>query len=261
METLQKERPAKPRCLPRRSMTELIGALTGGNVEAWSSEQAPIGAWRLPAAVNEEIPAAKSGRKIKSLTRGLNIGARDAAARLPSQRNVKDSAREDDDDTLRQLDEIVLSAAKSASDRRSWMLENLRAGALPAAKKSADADLQTLSSAESAKYSRAADQTGDARAHEQQLPAPAETAADYRAAALALTNANVNAALEFAQLVAHGRSPDEIFAWSIGRLREHVDLVIAHMNALGINALGAVQSGTVKRLQSGTSSGKTLRVR
>jgi hypothetical protein len=107
MDDYQSERPAKPRRPARRSMAELAASLESGTVV-------------------EKLPSQQA------IINGQTNVAQGAAERVPQSNNHNGSGLEDER-TLQQLDEVTLAAAKSASDYRTSMLENLKVNIAAAA--------------------------------------------------------------------------------------------------------------------------------
>lgn len=178
MDDYQSERPAKPRRPTRRSMAELAASLESG-------------------AVVEKLPSQQA------IINGQTNVAQGAAERVPQSNNHNGSGLEDER-TLQQLDEVTLAAAKSASDYRTSMLENLKvniAAAADCANGLASAKLPPGFAGMAAGQPREREADNDTLEREppEAIP-PAEDyrAKDYRAKAVALINANVNATLAYA---------------------------------------------------------------
>ena len=70
---------------------------------------------------------------------------------------------------------------------------------------------------------------------ERQLPAPAEAIETYRANAVDLVNANVNATLDYARRLADVRSPAEFIAVSAGHAHRLFELMMRHTVAMKPN--------------------------
>ena len=216
MDDYQSERPAKPRRPTRRSMAELAASLESGTVvEKLPSQQ---------AIINEQT----------------NI-AQGAADRVPESNNHNGSGLEDER-TLQQLDEVTLAAAKSASDYRTSMLENLKvniAAAPDCANGLANANLPAGFAGMAAGQPRKREADNDTLGR--QLPVatpPAEDyrakdyrAKDYRAKAVALINANVNATLDYAQRLGNVTSPAEFIELSTNHAHKHFELIMKHAAA------------------------------
>jgi Phasin protein len=140
------------------------------------------------------------------------------------------------DTVLQQLDEVTLAAAKSARDYRSWMLENVKVdiGAAPA-----DANVILSSHVAPDIARRPGDQSreqeinSDTPNPNRQLPAPSEAFDDYRAKAVELINASVNASLDYAQRLAGLRSPAEFIALSTDNACRYLELIMTHTAAVG----------------------------
>jgi hypothetical protein len=207
----QSERPAKPRRPTRRSMAELAASLES-------------------AAVVEKLPSQQA------IINGQTNIARGAAARMPQSNNHNGSGLEDDR-TLQQLDEVTLAAAKSARDYRTWMLENLKVniGAAPdCASGLASANLPPGFAGMAA--GQLPEREADSHTLERQLPVatpPAEDdrAKDYRAKAVELINANVNATLDYAQRLGNVTSAAEFIELSTNHAYKHFELIMRHAAA------------------------------
>jgi hypothetical protein len=211
MDDYQSERPAKPRRPTRRSMAELAASLeSGAVVEKLPSQQ---------AIINEQT----------------NI-AQGAAARMPESNNHNGSGLEDER-ASQQLDEVTLAAAKSASDYRTSMLENPKvniAATADCANGLASANLPPGFAGMAAGQPREREADNDTL--ERQLPVaspPAEDyrAKDYRAKAVALINANVNATLDYAQRLGNVTSPAEFIELSTNHAHKHFELIMKHAAA------------------------------
>jgi hypothetical protein len=206
MDDYQSERPAKPRRPTRRSMAELAASLeSGAVVEKLPSQQ---------AIINEQT----------------NI-AQGAAARMPESNNHNGSGLEDER-TLQQLDEVTLAAAKSASDYRTSMLENLKvniAAEADCANGLASANLTPGFAGMAAGQPR--EREADSHTLERQLPVATPPANDYRANAVALINANVNATLDYAQRLGNVTSPAEFIELSTNHAHKHFELIMKHAAA------------------------------
>ena len=215
MDDYQSERPAKPRRPARRSMAELAASLESGTVV-------------------EKLPSQQA------IINGQTNVAQGAAERVPQSNNHNGSGLEDER-TLQQLDEVTLAAAKSASDYRTSMLENLKvniAAAADCANGLASANLPPGFVGMAAGQPREREADNDT---ERQLPAatpPAQDyrakdyrAKDYRANAVALINANVNATLDYAQRLGNVTSPAEFIELSTNHAHKHFELIMKHAAA------------------------------
>lgn len=211
MDDYQSERPAKPRRPTRRSMAELAASLESG-------------------AVVEKLPSQQA------IINGQTNVAQGAAERVPQSNNHNGSGLEDER-TLQQLDEVTLAAAKSASDYRTSMLENLKvniAAAADCANGLVSAKLPAGFAGMAAGQPREREADNDTL--EREPPAaipPAEDyrAKDYRAKAVALINANVNATLAYAQRLGNVISPAEFIELSTNHAHKHFELIMKHAAA------------------------------
>lgn len=141
-----------------------------------------------------------------------------------------------DDRTLQQLDEVTLAAAELAKDYRAWMLENLKVNI-----NAAPSYANGLAGAKppTGVADRTADQSREPKVDsdklEGRLPAAAPAAEDYRAKAVELINANVNATLDYAQRLGTVKSAAEFIELSTSHAHRHVELIMKH--AAGLTAL------------------------
>jgi len=139
-----------------------------------------------------------------------------------------------DDRTLQQLDDVTLAAAKSAKDYRAWMLEDLKnGGSAPPAPASAGpapglAELK-------ADQPREQEADRDTPTLEPQLSGDPGTADVYRAKAVELINANVNATLNYAQQLGTVKSAAEFIELSTSHAHRHLEVIMKH--AAGLTAL------------------------
>ncbi len=161
-----------------------------------------------------------------------------------------DGSGPQDDRTLQQLDEVTLAAAELAKDYRARMLENLKVNvnAAPAsANRLAGANLPT------GVAERTADQPSKPEVGsdplEGRLPAAAPAAEDYRAKAVELINANVNATLDYAQRLGTVKSAAEFIAVSTSHAHRHLELIMKH--AAGLTALAGALPTKIPRTNNG----------
>jgi len=145
-----------------------------------------------------------------------------------------------DDRTLQQLDDVTLAAAKSAKDYRAWMLENLKigSGAAPdSANAVAGANPAPTFADLRAEKPREQGVDDDTPIPEPQLSGDPDTAIadDYRAKAVELINANVNATLNYAQQLGTVKSAAEFIELSTSHAHRHLGLIMKH--AAGFTAL------------------------
>ncbi|MGO9702785.1 MAG: phasin family protein [Xanthobacteraceae bacterium] len=143
-----------------------------------------------------------------------------------------------DDRTLQQLDEVTLAAAKSAKDYRVWMLENLKIGSstTPDSANAVAGAAPTFADPRAEKP-REQGVDGDAPIPEPQLSGDPDAAIadDYRAKAVELINANVNATLDYAQQLGTVKSATEFIELSTSHAHRHLELIMKH--AAGFTAL------------------------
>jgi hypothetical protein len=149
-------------------------------------------------------------------------------------------SRPDEDRASQQLDEVTLAAATSARHYRSSMLADLKVHVIAAPK---DGSAAAPANSASHPASQPPAQEKASAAPTLQHPPPAATAGaqdfaadhrakDFRDKACELINANLNAGLEYARLLANARSPVELVELSTKHAREHFELIIKHAAAL-----------------------------
>jgi hypothetical protein len=157
--------------------------------------------------------------------------AQGAAALMPQNKNLNGSGLEDDK-TLQQLDEVTLAAAKSARDYRTWMLENLKvniAATPDRAKGLASANPPPGFAGMAAGQPR--QREVDSHTLERQFPVATLPAEDYRAKVVELINANVNAALDYAQRLGNVTSAAEFIELSTNQAHKHLELIMKYAAA------------------------------
>ncbi|MGB7102118.1 MAG: phasin family protein [Xanthobacteraceae bacterium] len=155
-----------------------------------------------------------------------------------------------DDSTLQQLDEVTLAAAESAKDYSARMLENLKVNinAAPASANGlAGAKLPTGVAERTADQPRKPEVGSDTL--EGRLPAAAPVAKDYRAKAVELINANVNATLDYAQRLGTVKSAAEFIALSTSHAHRHLELIMKH--AAGLAALAGTSPTKIRQTNNG----------
>lgn len=198
------EPPAEPVRPVRRSLAELAAMLASD-------------------AVVEKLP---SRQPVASVPRGPVI--------------ISNGSRPDEDRTSQQLDEVTLAAARSARHYRSSMLEDLKAHVIPAPKDRIGV-ARPNSAPQPASKPLAQEKASITPKLQHPLPAAPEDAQDFSAdhrakdfrdKACELINANLNASLEYARLLANARSPVELVELSTKHARDHFELIVKHAAAL-----------------------------
>ena len=204
MSTPLSERPAEVPRPARRSLTDLAAMLASD-------------------AVVEKLP---SRQPAVSPLRGRAVN--------------RIGSRPDKDRASQQLDEVTLAAATSAKHYRSSMLEDLKLHVI-ATPKDSSAAAPANSPSKPASQPSAQEKASAAPTLQQPTPAAAagtqdfaahHRAKDFRDRACELINANLNAGLEYARLLANARSPVELVELSTNHAREHFELIIKHAAAL-----------------------------
>jgi Phasin protein len=168
----------------------------------------------------------------QAIINGQTNMAQGAIARMP-QSNTHNGSGLEDERTLQQLDEVTLAAAKSARDYRTSMLENLEvniAAASDCANGFASANLPPGFAGMAAGQPR--NPEADNRTLERKLPVAAPPAEDYRAKAVELINANVNATLDYAQRLGNVTSAAEFIELSTNHAYKHFELMMKHAAAV-----------------------------
>jgi len=207
-------------------MAELAGLLTPGAI----IEQLPA---RVAVASIITTPTSAPGgeTRVKPPQSGESLAsepakeARTAVAHPPSPANIQGAGTRDEV-SLQQLDEVTLAAARSARLYRSWMFENLMAGFSAALDQAAD-----MVGKQSSEPAGPKADAGATRLKARRVP-PNEAADDYRAKALQLTNATINANLDYARRLATVRSPAEFIELSTDQVCAQVKLCVKHAVAL-----------------------------
>ena len=218
MDKYRSERPAKLRRPTRRSMAAFAALLESG-------------------AVVEKLPLLEA------------IAAASGSAGTTPNEDRNGSGLQDDS-TLRQLDEVTLAAAESAKDYRARMLENLKVNinAAPAdANGLAGADLPTGIAERTADQPRKSEVGSDTL--EGRLPTSTPAARDYRAKAVELINANVNATLDYAQRLGTVKSAAEFIELSTSHAHRHLELIMKH--AVGLAALAGTSPTKIRQTNNG----------
>jgi hypothetical protein len=191
----------------------------------------------VTAADNDGVkPAAGRQRMIYGRTHEAP-GAAAAPVVLNTNRN---GSRPEEDRTSQQLDEVTLAAVRSAKHYRSSMLEDLKVHTI-AAPKDRIGVARANSAPQPASQPREQAKAGAPPKQQHPLPTATEAAQDFavdhrakdiQAKARELINANLNAGLEYARLLANARSPVELVELSTSHAREHFELIIKHAAAL-----------------------------
>jgi Phasin protein len=217
MDARRSEQPAKPRRPQpprpmRRSMAEFAASLQSGAVVQPS---------RQPDAVAplDEAEGVKLHQGRKAMISGQTQEAQYAAVtRLRPPEDLDGCGLKDGDDRVsQQLEEATLAAAKAARDCRFQLLDDVKVN-VGAARDGANRPARAppppdIAGATEGRLDELEEDRGAAEL-ERQLPAPAEAIEQYRAKAIELMNANVNATLDYARRLAEVRSPAEFVAVS-----------------------------------------------
>jgi Phasin protein len=150
------------------------------------------------------------------------------------------------DATSQLLDDVTLAAARSARFYRSWMFENLMAGFGVALDQAADMVGKPSAAKTSAEPAAPKADSGPLQAEAWRVP-PNEAADDYRGRLLQLTNATINANLDYARKLAAVRSPAEFAELSTGQVCAQGKLCVKHAVALARLSRSFTAMGWPKR--------------
>jgi hypothetical protein len=159
--------------------------------------------------------------------------AHDSAANGLAQVSGVKAADVEEDPLLHQFEDMTLVAAKAAKDYRFLMLEHLKinmAAALSCVNGLAAVNSQIASAARS-----------DASEHETSPPPQSveeavptkEVADEYRVKAFELMTANMNTTLDYAQRLAHVKTPSELIELATSQARKQFDLMVQQTSELG----------------------------
>ncbi len=203
-------------------MAELTASLDSRAVVKEQPPGQPVATARRSLATALDEPGVKPGQRRKCIINEQTKEAQDAAVTgFPLQQ---------------QLGEVTSAAAKAAKDYRSWMLEQMKVNinaTLDYANGLASASLPPDLAGPAAGRPSEQEKNSSTPKLERQLSATAKAAEEYRAKAFELMTANVNATLEYAQLLASVRSPAEFIELSTNHARKHLELIMTHTAALG----------------------------
>jgi len=155
----------------------------------------------------------------------------ESAANGLAQANDLRAAEVEDDPLLHQFEDMTLAAAKAAKDYRFLMLEHMKinmAAALTC--------VNGLAAVNSQMASAAHFDTSETSPHSQsvkEVPTEEEVADEYRVKAFELMTANMNTTLEYAQRLAHVKTPSELIELATSQARKQFDLMVQQTSELG----------------------------
>jgi len=252
MNTPLSERPAETQRPARRSLAELAAMLASGAVVEKLPARQPVASTpRGPATAADDNAGVMPARGRQGMINGQVNEAPGASAAPVLLNTNRMGSRLDEDRTSQQLDEATLAAARSARHYRSSMLEDLKVHIITAPKDGSGV-ARPNPAPEPAGQPREQEKTSVPPKLERPLPAARADAqnfaADHRAKdfqtkACELINANLNAGLEYARLLANARSPFELVELSTNHAREHYELIIKHVAALAALSRSMMSAG------------------
>ena len=156
----------------------------------------------------------------------------DSVANGLAQANDLRAAEVEDDPLLHQFEDMTLAAAKAAKDYRFLMLEHMKinmAAALTCVNGLAAVNSQLASAA----HSDGSETSPHPQSVEEAVPTEEEVADEYRVKAFELMTANVNTTLEYAQRLAHVKTPSELIELATSQARKQFDLMVQQTSELG----------------------------
>lgn len=156
----------------------------------------------------------------------------DSVANGLAQANDLRAAEVEDDPLLHQFEDMTLAAAKAAKDYRFLMLEHMKinmAAALTCVNGLAAVNSQLASAA----HSDGSETSPHPQSVEEAVPTEEEVADEYRVKAFELMTANVNTTLEYAQRLAHVKTPSELIELATSQARKQFDLMVQQTSEFG----------------------------
>jgi hypothetical protein len=158
----------------------------------------------------------------------------DSAANGLAQANDLRAAEVEDDPLLHQFEDMTLVAAKAAKDYRFLMLEHMKinmAAALTCVNGLAAVNTQIVSAAHSDASER--ETNPHPQSVEEAVPTEEKVAEEYRVKAFKLMTTNMNTTLEYAQRLAHVKTPSELIELATSQARKQFDLMVQQTSELG----------------------------
>ena len=156
----------------------------------------------------------------------------ESAANGLAQANDLRAAEVEDDPLLHQFEDMTLAAAKAAKDYRFLMLEHMKinmAAALTCVNGLAAVNSQLASAA----HSDGLETSPHPQSVEEAVPTEEEVADEYRVKAFELMTTNMNTTLEYAQRLAHVKTPSELIELATSQARKQFDLMVQQTSELG----------------------------
>jgi len=231
MDHAHSTRPANASRPARRSLAEF--ALPPAGVSA----EAPVVAPPMPAAQpaaapppDRRPPAATAGGTHDGVCEPMGEDQK-AAVSGTGPASASDDTPLEDSAFFAQFEDMTTAAAKAAKDYRALMLDYMQIN-MTAALNCAHslAGMNSAAARPSAAEPHEAPHLHGAGAA---TPAAAQAADEYRAKAFSLMSANINSTLEFAQRLAHAKTPTEVFELSTRHAREHFALMVGQTTEIG----------------------------
>ena len=227
--------PARPASAPRplrRPLTEFVLPPSDepGKVPPVAAPS------RQPAsATRRTSPPAKADddERCEAASESLNED-RTATADNAMEATGPGDAEFEDNALFRQFEDMTSAAADAAKDYRSWMLEYMKvnmAAALNCANGIAGVNCR-VSAAAHPDVSEPRENV-QSQSNEKTTPAATSISDDYRTRAFELMTANINSTLEYAQRLAHAKTPGELIALSTSHAREHIESIMRQTTELG----------------------------
>jgi hypothetical protein len=253
MKRPRSERPASASRPARRSLAEFTTPAAANPAAILLSPAATVPGARSAdvAPPVEQAGASRKGRRAaeepaeeRSVAKRRSAGADDTNKNAMVEDDTMSRPIEKPDD----LQDDASAAAEAAKDYRSSMFEHMKASL------NATFDYANgLASLPTEVASRAVDephQDHSGSGPGENIPTAAKAAEDYRAKAFELMKANVNATLEFGQLLAKAKSPAEFVELSTNHACKQLDMILSQTNELALLAQTMARSN-VERMAAG----------
>jgi len=158
----------------------------------------------------------------------------DLAANGSAQAHDLEAAGVEGDPLLHQFEDMTLAAAKAAKNYRFLMLEHMKinmAAALSCVNGLATANSKIASTAHCGASESEA--VPNPQGDEETAPKAEEVADEYRVKAFEVMTANMNSTLEYAQRLAHVKTPSELVELATSQVRKQFDLMMRQTGELG----------------------------
>jgi hypothetical protein len=235
MDQPQSVRPAGVSRPARRSLTEFALPATGVVEDVPAAAEPPLPTGQSASTTQRDaqpsIPIDDEGHHV--VRTPVNEDHHLAANELAQANDLK-SADVEDDPLLHQFEDMTLAAAEAAKDYRFLMLEHLKinmAAALSCVNGFASVNSQIASAAHPDASER--ETSPHPESVEEAVPTEEEVADEYRVKAFELMTANMNTTLEYAQRLAHVKTPSELVELATSQARKQFDLMVQQTSELG----------------------------